>query len=151
MFRSRRSKKGGCAGGAFWVLLGCFWGAFRVLLGCVSLSGASALLHAKSVKQKQLQGVARLYDAPLPPLGRARRMVQAYTWPGSIWRPSACGADVIATRPQVLLQLQKQINLSNKHPWSRRYDASPTCMPTVANSLLPDALVSRSRTQAPAV
>ena len=25
-----------------------------------------------------------------------------YTWPGSNWRPSACGADVIATRPQVL-------------------------------------------------
>ena len=26
-----------------------------------------------------------------------------YTWPGSNWRPSACGADVIATRPQVLV------------------------------------------------
>ena len=26
-----------------------------------------------------------------------------YTWPGSNWRPSACEADVIATRPQVLL------------------------------------------------
>ena len=25
-----------------------------------------------------------------------------YTQPGSKWRPSACGADVIATRPQVL-------------------------------------------------
>ena len=25
-----------------------------------------------------------------------------YTWPGSNWRPSACEADVIATRPQVL-------------------------------------------------
>ena len=24
-----------------------------------------------------------------------------YTWPGSSWRPSACEADVIATRPQV--------------------------------------------------
>ena len=24
-----------------------------------------------------------------------------YTWPGSNWRPSACEADVIATRPQV--------------------------------------------------
>ena len=24
-----------------------------------------------------------------------------YTWPGSNWRPSACWADVIATRPQV--------------------------------------------------
>ena len=28
---------------------------------------------------------------------------QMYTWPGSNWRPSACEADVIATRPQVLL------------------------------------------------
>ena len=27
----------------------------------------------------------------------------AYTWPGSSWRPSACWADVIATRPQVLV------------------------------------------------
>ena len=26
----------------------------------------------------------------------------SYTWPGSSWRPSACWADVIATRPQVL-------------------------------------------------
>ena len=26
----------------------------------------------------------------------------AYTWPGSNWRPSACEADVIATRPQLL-------------------------------------------------
>ena len=25
-----------------------------------------------------------------------------YTWPGASWRPSACEADVIATRPQVL-------------------------------------------------
>ena len=25
----------------------------------------------------------------------------SYTWPGSNWRPSACEADVIATRPQV--------------------------------------------------
>ena len=32
-----------------------------------------------------------------PPL-----QVAKYTWPGSNWRPSACEADVIATRPQVL-------------------------------------------------
>ena len=31
-----------------------------------------------------------------------------YTWPGSSWRPSACEADVIATRPQVLLKLLKE-------------------------------------------
>ena len=28
-----------------------------------------------------------------------------YTWPGSNWRPSACEADVIATRPQVLMHI----------------------------------------------
>ena len=28
--------------------------------------------------------------------------IAKYTWPGSNWRPSACEADVIATRPQVL-------------------------------------------------
>ena len=28
-----------------------------------------------------------------------------YTWPGSNWRPSACEADVIATRPQVLWKM----------------------------------------------
>ena len=27
----------------------------------------------------------------------------SYTWPGSSWRPSACGAGAIATRPQVLV------------------------------------------------
>ena len=30
------------------------------------------------------------------------RKIKQYTWPGSNWRPSACEADVIATRPQVL-------------------------------------------------
>ena len=30
-----------------------------------------------------------------------RRIASKYTWPGSNWRPSACKADVIATRPQV--------------------------------------------------
>ena len=39
----------------------------------------------------------------LPPL--LCRQEKSYTWPGSIWRPSACEADVIATRPQVLLPL----------------------------------------------
>ena len=28
-------------------------------------------------------------------------ILPSYTWPGSNWRPSACEADVIATRPQV--------------------------------------------------
>ena len=33
---------------------------------------------------------------------------KTYTWPGSNWRPSACEADVIATRPQVLCQSRHQ-------------------------------------------
>ena len=47
---------------------------------------------------------------PKPPAARRetevnicrQRAPQNYTWPGSNWRPSACEADVIATRPQVL-------------------------------------------------
>ena len=41
---------------------------------------------------------------PLPPLSfyRSTNGNPPYTWPGSNWRPSACWADVIATRPQVL-------------------------------------------------
>ena len=31
-----------------------------------------------------------------------------YTWPGSNWRPSACEADVIATRPQVRIHFYIQ-------------------------------------------
>ena len=33
---------------------------------------------------------------------KAQWLCTCYTWPGSSWRPSACEADVIATRPQVL-------------------------------------------------
>ena len=37
-----------------------------------------------------------------------------YTWPGSSWRPSACEADVIATRPQVLLiHIRRQAQCHN--------------------------------------
>ena len=35
--------------------------------------------------------------------GSSHAGTASYTWPGSNWRPSACGADVIATRPQVLV------------------------------------------------
>ena len=35
-------------------------------------------------------------------LGTTMKHAWKYTWPGSNWRPSACEADVIATRPQVL-------------------------------------------------
>ena len=36
---------------------------------------------------------------------KAQWLCTCYTWPGSSWRPSACEADVIATRPQVLAML----------------------------------------------
>ena len=39
--------------------------------------------------------------------GSRCRSTRKYTWPGSNWRPSACEADVIATRPQVLLIASK--------------------------------------------
>ena len=41
-----------------------------------------------------------------------------YTWPGSNWRPSACEADVIATRPQVLADrcLQAKTHCNNLTP-----------------------------------
>ena len=49
---------------------------------------------------------------------RRKATTDAYTWPGSNWRPSACEADVIATRPQVrvllswLLPTQRLMKLS---------------------------------------
>ena len=48
-----------------------------------------------------------------PPL-----QVAKYTWPGSNWRPSACEADVIATRPQVLRN-------SEGARWRRKYTCKP--------------------------
>ena len=48
--------------------------------------------------------VPALVSAPAPASVSMLPSLSArgYTWPGSSWRPSACGADVIATRPQVL-------------------------------------------------
>ena len=40
-----------------------------------------------------------------PPHTHGQLACVIYTWPGSNWRPSACEADVIATRPQVLLYM----------------------------------------------
>ena len=44
--------------------------------------------------------------------------VSLYTWPGSSWRPSACGADVIATRPQVLVMAVPLCRLIAAQHWS---------------------------------
>ena len=48
--------------------------------------------------------VPALVSAPAPASVSMLPSLSArgYTWPGSSWQPSACGADVIATRPQVL-------------------------------------------------
>ena len=50
-------------------------------------------------------GIQR-WPCPMTPVTHKKhnlKEVSMYTWPGSNWRPSACWADVIATRPQVLL------------------------------------------------
>ena len=68
--------------------------------------------------------------APPPPRGQRRchRMCK-YTWPGSNWRPSACEADVIATRPQVHMG----DTCGNSHPkqsmhcGSNFHSSSPHC------------------------
>ena len=73
-----------------------------------------------------------------------------YTWPGSNWRPSACWADVIATRPQVHIFLRAALfsgrcvhtlplcqpsrcfihnictDQTSSHLWSSGYDVSLT-------------------------
>ena len=37
-----------------------------------------------------------------------------YTWPGSNWRPSACEADVIVTRPQVQVTEMRAAGISQR-------------------------------------
>ena len=41
-------------------------------------------------------------NTPTQPATSVGYIDHKYTWPGSSWQPSACEADVIATRPQVL-------------------------------------------------
>ena len=51
-----------------------------------------------------------------PPINRVIHYTNVnptYTWPGSNWRPSACKADVIATRPQVLQQFGNTMHNNN--------------------------------------
>ena len=43
-----------------------------------------------------------------------------YTWPGSNWRPSACEADVIATRPQVLWNMWRRVGTKQTRRRARR-------------------------------
>ena len=80
----------------------------------------------------------------------ARGRTRIYTWPGSNWRPSACWADVIATRPQVHIFLRAALfsgrcvhtlplcqpsrcfihnvctDQTSSHLWSSGYDVSLT-------------------------
>ena len=46
-------------------------------------------------------GIEPPTTSPKQPNPSPRGCIVSYTWPGSNWRPSACEADVIATRPQV--------------------------------------------------
>ena len=60
----------------------------------VGSSNLSALMfgpasYAQRLRQKDGESASKITDT------------YEYTWPGSNWRPSACEADVIATRPQV--------------------------------------------------
>ena len=48
-----------------------------------------------------------------------------YTWPGSNWRPSACEADVIATRPQVRCLSDRWNDLVATYHTTRPSPASP--------------------------
>ena len=59
----------------------------------------SAGLMAKSTNA----AASTASQLPLKRWGHEDVWKESYTWPGSNWRPSACEADVIATRPQVLL------------------------------------------------
>ena len=65
-----------------------FWGPCSCPWGCVVLGRRLATGGAVLVSF----GCRCLLAPP---------RVESYTWPGSNWRPSACEADVIATRPQV--------------------------------------------------
>ena len=63
--------------------------------------------------------------------GPFQRQEESYTWPGSNWRPSACEADVIATRPQVLLPLVAlALRCGNQHAGQlpQFFSTSPFCL-----------------------
>ena len=73
-------------------------------------SYANRLASRAGVREAGARAGARL-DCPRRSCAKPRPPISAplghpategeYTWPGSNWRPSACWADVIATRPQV--------------------------------------------------
>ena len=70
---------------------------------CVWWWGEGRAGAAARVERGGAHGAAPAIASTCVGAVHARHMVKAYTWPGSNWRPSACEADVIATRPQVLL------------------------------------------------
>ena len=72
----------------------------------ISTHGLVAMTSAQHAEGRQLDP-GWVYSATSLTSSRTRRdncMLQ-YTQPGSNWRPSACEADVIATRPWVLLPI----------------------------------------------
>ena len=78
---------------------------------CGGTSDAGRGRHQPDIAHRwlQLQPHGLHWRTPLnlaPTTSRTKRP-NIYTWPGSNWRPSACEADVIATRPQVPLTLRE--------------------------------------------
>ena len=70
---------------------------------------------------------------------RSKISCKKYTWPGSNWRPSACEADVIATRPQV------QVLLETHAPLNQAADGSPN----EANGRLHSSFLNTSNSPQP--
>ena len=60
-------------------------------------------VRGKVQKPLSLRSPSTRLHSSMPTWAVAVGSDMQYTWPGSNWRPSACEADVIATRPQVLL------------------------------------------------
>ena len=64
------------------------------------MTGACSLSkHVTAARSKRCRG--KRYEAAVS--GHLTPECVCYTWPGSNWPPSACEADLIATRPQVLV------------------------------------------------
>ena len=94
-------------------------------------------------RQDQLPAAALVARGPICIEGRASaqavKAVKAqwlctcYTWPGSSWRPSACEADVIATRPQVLMFIMAWARPS----WQVVFSAGAPCAATCRAGRIP--------------
>ena len=75
----------------------------------------SASTRSGAIKHGGLgaQGLCRDHQRCLKGWGRH----QKYTWPGPSWQPSACEADVIATRPQVFCYSGSKLKSWSQTAW----------------------------------